>query len=329
MTDEGDSPITSEKVHSLTQRIETAGEQALRIRYVISRVQDIVMIVVLFVGSLIVLFGAPIIFRISTGDAIWLLSIAVLSAIQIVIGGVILKSIAAEVGVIEGEFVPQAESFLNPPVWLKFPVVVDQSGVELGSPIGYRDVEEQMELLTLFPGESHRTQGLHVLGLWAILTLVNWTVISAPYTVGYLDLLFVGDIEIVSIYAENGLNPEYSGFYLIAIPLLLGEISALAVRSMADILGWIELIQDRLTESVTETFWTKTNIQSLIEIATITCISLIIINLLVVLIDSFSPDAPTYASFLAGLGIVITKHFLDTYITTVGNTTGIQDTDLE
>ncbi|WP_237561585.1 hypothetical protein, partial [Halorubrum halophilum] len=65
---------------------------------------------------------------------------------------------------------------------------------------------------------------------------------------------------------------------------------------------------------------TKTNIQTIIELVTIATVSLVVINSLVLSVDSFSPTTPTYASFLAGLGIVITKHFLDTYITTVENT---------
>lgn len=325
MIDEEDPPIGPEQIQQVTQKIEAAGEHALRFGYVISRVQDIVQIAALFVGSVIILLAAPILFRIPPGDAVWLLVIAVLSAFQIIIAGAILKSIAAEVGVIEGEFIPEAESYFGSPVWLKFPVMIDRSGVELESPIGYRKVEEQLEFFNLFPGDSLQTQVVHAVALWSILTLINWTVISAPYTIGYLDIFFVGDVEIVAIYAENGLNPAYSGFYLIAIPLLLGEISALMIRSTADILGWTGKIQNRLTETVTETFWTKTNIQSIIELVTITIVSLAIVNVLVLSIDSFSPNTPTYSSFLAGLGIVITKHFLDTYITTVGSATGIQD----
>lgn len=320
MSDEGDSLIEPEQIQQVAEKIESVGSHALRVRYVISRIQSIAQITALFIGSLIILFAAPIILRIPAGDALWLLVIAILSAFQIIIAGAILKSIAAEAGMIEGEFIPEAESYFTSPVWVNFPVVIDQSGVELESPIGYRKVKEQLEILNLFPGDSLQTQIIHVIALWSILTLINWTVISAPYTIGYLDILFVGDVEIVELYAENGLNPDYSGFYLIAIPLLLGEISALALRSTADVLGWTEEIQDRLTETVTETFWTKTNIQSIIELVTIATVSLVVINSLVLSIDSFSPTTPTYASFLAGLGIVITKHFLDTYITTVENT---------
>ncbi|WP_154020519.1 hypothetical protein [Halorubrum halophilum] len=262
MSDEGDSLIEPEQIQQVAEKIESVGSHALRVRYVISRIQSIAQVTALFIGSLIILFAAPIILRIPAGDALWLLVIAILSAFQIIIAGAILKSIAAEAGVIEGEFIPEAESYFTSPVWVNFPVVIDQSGVELESPIGYRKVKEQLEILNLFPGDSLQTQTIHVIALWSILTLINWTVISAPYTIGYLDILFVGDVEIVELYAENGLNPDYSGFYLIAIPLLLGEISALAIRSTADVLGWTEEIQDRLTETVTETFWTKGCVES-------------------------------------------------------------------
>lgn len=324
---EADSTIDPEKIQQVVEKIESVGDHVLRARYIIHRVKHIALITLLFIGSVIILFGAPIIFRINPGDAILLLGIAILSSIQIIIAGAILKSVAAESGMIEGEFVPEAESFVSSPVWLQFPIVIDRSGFELTSPVGYKRIEEQLEFFNLFPGDSIKTQSAHVTVLWLILTLLNWTVISAPYTIGYLDILFIGTVEIVDLHTQNGLNPAYGSFYLVAVPILLGEISALAIRSTADIRGWTKEFQDKVVETTTETFWTKTNIRSIIEITVLLVVSFAIVNILVLSIDSFSPDGPTYASFLAGLGIVITKHLLDTYITTAENVGMNQETD--